>query len=482
VSKTKKHEMISPKRAAQYECVIVHIDEIIVHDGDRVIDSEVWQWQDDAEIKLAFEELLPYPIYSHSHPAFNINASYAEDFLKKGIYGRYIKISDRQNMTRMLFLDNDDPNYNSWRGVLPHPNIVIINPLTLHSHVGFFLSEEVDLYSPRYKALKRAMSQRLGGDVDEKNVGERFRSPFFFRQENEWFYLKNDILQPDFHYNIIHEGTWTKLYSLSELEESIRVRSLDELFGTESDTLAPYITTNEATVVRPSIPPYNNMDKCHFQSQSANPRTSGRNFMYDNGYKKALKHYRPDLPEDTVKTLMRAEFEVYGQGVQEVNILEAVRYCYEKAKKGFDASKRRVFEKSMTDEAFSGLQSVRSNMRPLKLYDGDPLEIAIKKSGKSRRQFFRDQKKGPKLPKAEPWKALNMSRTRFYALGLHKEGSQQVPVPAEQETAIKESNAVPEAPKALPAPSNDDLNRVCNRIEADFRSMSARDCAAAWDL
>ena len=393
----RKHKLIRPSEAKHYTCETVHIGDLDVLDGDEIADSAVWQWQDNEIAKAAYQELLPYPIYSHSHPAFAPdNEKYGKDYLKKGIEARYIKITDHKNMTRMLVLDNDDSNYYSWKGKLPHPNVAVISPLTLRSHVFYFLSEEVNIYSARYKALKERMSRLVGGEVDERNIGEKYRSPFFIKGLKEHSYLKDGVLQPDFHYNLIYKDTWTKLYTLDELETYLKPLSLD---GMDYDDTR--VSDENVAVAHSVIRPRsftNLIISCELglSEDKSSTNTGHRNYMWDNAYKNALKCYNPHLHVDMVKSAMRREYEIYGHSVKKHNIDEAVRYTYEWGKKKYDPSKRRQREVATKPKYDHSSQRQRevANIRYNNLRDiiGLLNVDKIKSSGKSKSTFYREKR------------------------------------------------------------------------------------------
>jgi hypothetical protein len=312
-------------------------------------------------------------------------------------------------------LDNDDSNYYSWKGKLPHPNIIPISPRTLHSHPTYFLSEEVDIYSARFKLLKQRMSRLLGGEVDEKNIGEKYRSPFFVKGVKEWSYLKDGILQPDFHYNLIYKDTWTKTYTLDELETFLKPLSLDDIDFDDTTVSEENVAVahNNIQEVRSRSPEdksstntgnhdrmWDNKDVLKWYSPDTNfglvkssTNTGNRDRMWYNGYKDALKCYNPDIHIDVVKSAMRRELEKHGQGVKKHNIDEAVRYIYEKARKTWDDSKRRqreVATKPKYDHSSERQREV-ANIRYNKLRDviGPLNKEKIKASGKSKSTFYR---------------------------------------------------------------------------------------------
>jgi len=376
------HKLIKPKEARQYAISIAPIDDLPVLDGDELVNSSTWDWQANETTKTAYRQFLPKMVYSRSHPAFDPMGEHGRSYLKKNIHGRYVKITDGNDNLRMIVLDNDDRNYYSWKGKLPHPSVVIINPLTLHSHVVYFLSEEVNLHDARYKALRIGMARRLGGDVDYKNAGQKFRSPFFVKGDKEWSYFKDDVLQPDCHYVLIHEDTWTKTYSLSELEDRIKPTSLDDLFPNE----------DVANVLMPASPSGAEGEPASPVNVLMPAKTSGYQFMWESGLKNALKCYSPDTHTEVVKRAMRAEFETYGCGVKEYKIIEAVRCAYNFAQKTYDASKRRGSSYDHSSETQREVANIRYN-RQRDIIGALNID-KIKASGVSKATFYRQQRKG----------------------------------------------------------------------------------------
>jgi hypothetical protein len=228
----------------------------------------------------------------------------------------------------MLVIDNDDPNYYSWKGALPAPNLTIINAVNLHSHLVYFLSEKVKFHDPRFKTLRQQMARQLDGEVDWKNAGRKFKSPFFIKGKRQWSYVKDGILQADFHYVLFHKATWTKTYSLSELEKRIKPANLDDIFSDEDVLSGEGITQTSKMYV-------------HHPVKRIIEKKSGYEYMWSNGLPNAKRHYHPDLHEEMVKRLMREEFDKLAHGVKEYKIKEAVRCAYILAKKSWDPSKRR---------------------------------------------------------------------------------------------------------------------------------------------
>jgi hypothetical protein len=439
----KKFKMIRQSEAEQYICNIVHIDDLPVHNGDEMIDADTWQWQGDSIAKARYEEFLPYPIYSHSHPAVNINASYGfNEYTKRGVHGRYVKINDRNNDVRMLIIDNDDPNYYSWKGRLPEVNLTIISPLTLRSHLVYFLSEEVNRNDHRFKSLRKRMAQRLGGNVDDKNAGQWFRSPFFLKGQKDWSLLKDGVLQPDCHYVLTNEHTWTKTYSLDELERYLKPPCLNDIFNNETvlgsePSFQPPQPHIVPIVVQTVIPP-NKLGTLPKSVRGA----SGYPFMWESGLKNAIRCYDPCLHVETVKTAMRAEFEAFGQGVKAYKIKEAVRCAYEFAEKTYDETKRRKPDYDHSPER----QREVANARYDKLRDIiGLLEVdKIEMSGKSERTYYRHKKNGPPVKKEKPWIALGVGKTTYYK--NLKKATPEAP----EAISVPEATFVPETVESQP--------------------------------
>jgi hypothetical protein len=176
------------------------------------------------------------------------------------------------------------------------------------------------------------MARLLGGDVDYKNAGQKFKSPFFLKTPRQWSHVKDGVLQPDIHYVLYNPKTWTRTFSLDELEDYLKPASLDDMFNDNASPVGDGIIINGCTV-RPTVSTV---------PRKLTEKKSGYTYMWSSGYHEALKCYHPDFHIDVVKLSMQAVFETYGAGVKAYNIKEAVRCVYERAKKSWDQSKKKT--------------------------------------------------------------------------------------------------------------------------------------------